>query len=273
MSPARPRGRHVDWSDRVRSLRDPNVRARTGRFVAEGVRFLAEAHDRGAEFEVLVVSDVLLRSVVGQVLVRRLRARGVPIDRVTPERFRALSTASRASGVIAVLRQTWTDVTALRPSGRPWLAVTRVRSPGNLGTLIRTLAAVDGEGLVVLDGGADPFDPSVVRATMGALLGLRVVRASRPDFGRRVRAAGATIVGASPSGSIDFRGADYGASPVILVGAEREGLGAAAAALCDSVVRIPMSANVDSLNLGVAGSLMLYESVRHRGACGVPPTR
>ncbi len=171
----------------------------------------------------------------------------------------------RASGIGAIVRQHWSRLHRASPrGGLCWLAVTRVRSPGNLGSLLRTSAAVGGSGLIVIGRNVDPFDPAVVRASMGAVFQQRIVRCGRQAFGHWVRRHRCQVVGASPDAEQPYHRMRYRRPAVLLLGEERRGLSDAQRALCGTTVRIPMVGDVDSLNLAVAGSLMLYEVFRRR---------
>ncbi len=144
-----------------------------------------------------------------------------------------------------------------------WLAVETVRSPGNLGTLLRTCLAVGARGVIVI-GDADVHDPACVRATMGALDALALVRLAPSELVALVRRSGARLIGASPDGQLDFRLSSYTRGTVVLLGSERRGISREMKRACDALVRIPMAGLMDSLNLAVAGSLVLYEAFAQR---------
>jgi TrmH family RNA methyltransferase len=249
--------------DLVRALRAREHRERTGCHAVEGVRFLVSASDAGAIFEGLVVCDELLVSVVGRMIVRRSKQRGVPVTRVSPTDFASVSRLEDGSGrgVIAIVRQRVLRVDRVSDL---WLAIETVRSPGNLGTLLRTCLAVGARGVLVV-GDADLYDPACVRATMGALSSLDVVRvADVAELRALARRSGARLVGTSPDARIDFRKTDYRGTTIIAVGCERRGITRAMRDACDVLVRIPMRNVIDSLNLAVAGSLVLYEAYAQR---------
>lgn len=248
----------------VAALRERAQREETGLFAVEGVRFLIATVDAGADVAGLVVCKRLLTSVPGRMVVRRLRRRGVPTLLVQEDVLAPLSRLRDGSGrgVIAVVRQRW------RPPHRigrreTWLAVHDVRSLGNLGTLLRTCLAVGARGVFLLDD-VDPFDPACVRATMGALMRLEFVRLEAGGLSALVAESGAKLVGASPHGKRDFRLHRYRDSTVLLLGGERSGIRPELARGCHTLVRIPMQPGLDSLNLAVAGSLVLYEIFAQR---------
>jgi TrmH family RNA methyltransferase len=137
------------------------------------------------------------------------------------------------------------------------------RSPGNLGSLLRTCLATGARGVFVV-GDGDPYDPGCVRATMGALHGLQLARATPEELARLARRDGVRVVGACPDGALDFRAPSYRGPTVIVLGCERKGLTPAIRRACDALVRIPMVGPLDSLNLAVAGSIVLYEAFGQR---------
>jgi TrmH family RNA methyltransferase len=250
--------------DTVRALRTRECRDQTGLYTVEGARFLISAVDAGASIVALVVCRKLLSSAVAQMIVRRLGRAGVPEHRVAETDFATIGRLvdGRGRGVIAVLRQRWQRLEGLDP-GDLWMAVDEVRSPGNLGTLLRSCVACGARGVIVT-GRADIFDPACVRATMGAINALQIVRISTSALASLTRRSGGRIVAASPEGSLDYRAASYRGPTVVHVGSEREGLTHEMRRTCDALVRIPMAGQVDSLNVAVAGSLLLYEAFRQR---------
>jgi TrmH family RNA methyltransferase len=242
---------------------DRGVRDSLGLFFVEGVRNFVTAVDHNCVFDTIVYSERLLTSPVARKLVRRLKRAGVPFARVSPEQFRMLSRAERASGVGAILRQPIEDLRRVTPGDRIcWVALSHVRSPGNFGSLVRTAAAIGAAGFILLGRSVDPFDPAVVRAAMGALFQQRFVRADPEQLRWWLRRHDLQVIGAAPDGTLEYDRVRYSCPTVLMLGEERRGLSGEQRALCQQIVRIPMVAGVDSLNVAVAGSLLLYEILR-----------
>ena len=241
-------------------LRQRSARDRTQSYFVEGVRFVVTASDADETFRSLVIAPKLLRTPLAQMLARRLPASGVPTLSVSPDEFARVSQAEEPSGIGAVLAQRWRPLrSVVLKHDDCWIALSDVRSPGNLGTLLRTAAAARARGVIVLAGGsADPFQPGTVRAAMGAMTSLSFVSATPAEFQDWRRRTRVAVLGATPQAAVDYRAVSYRQPVVLLLGSERKGLSEAQLALCDSRVRIPMSGG-DSLNLAVAGSVLLYE--------------
>ena len=196
-------------------------------------------------------------------MVRRLKRAGVPFARVTPEQFRTVSQTERASGIAAIVRQPQQTLEQINPRRHfCWMVLSQLRSNGNFGTLLRTSAAVGAGGFILLDGMIDPFDPHVVRASMGAIFRQTIVRASRQGFRQWIEAHQLAVIGASPHGTLDYDRVRYTAPTILWLGEERAGLTPEEQMICRQLVRIPMREGTDSLNVAVAGSLLLYEIYR-----------
>jgi len=238
-------------------------------FYVEGVRNFVQVIDRGFDISAILFSEKLLVAPLARKMVRSARRSGIPAISVTPEQFRRVSRTDRASGVGAIVRQRWSKLDDISPqAGLCWVVLENVRSPGNLGTLIRTSEAVGGAGFIFVGGRTDPFDADAVRASMGALFAQKFVRTDFRSLGRWMRRHGCQAVGASPDGAADFHFFDYPRSTVLFLGEERQGLTQQQRDFCQHLVRIPMLGAADSLNLGVAGSLLMYEVYRSQTSGG-----
>jgi RNA methyltransferase, TrmH family len=248
--------------------RDRAYRDTTGLFYIEGVRNFVRVVDNRFELDTILFSEKLLTAPVARKLVRQARRAGVPTLNLTPERFRQISYTERASGVAAIVRQRWSKLSAIVPqTGLCWVAIETVRSAGNLGTLIRTAEAVGAAGFMLIGNQIDPFDPDIIRASMGGIFCQQFVRTSLPLLGDWLQQQQCQSIGASPDGIVDLHHFDYPRSTLLFLGEERQGLTPQQRDLCQHLVRIPMQGDADSLNLGVAGSLLLYEIYRSNQAC------
>lgn len=254
----------------IRKLQDRKARQESGLFFVEGLRIVAEAVEQQAQVETLVVAPDLLVSPFGQKLVDRLTRRGTQVLNVTTEAFQRISLKQGPQGLAAVVRQRWTcleDVTFAPQDSRDsavWVALDSVADPGNLGTILRTNDAVGGQGVILLDQSTDPYDPSAVRASMGAVFNQQMIKASLAEFTNWKRRMDVPVVGASGQAKIDYHAYRYPSQTVLLMGSERQGLQDQHLKLCDELVSIPMLGSSDSLNLAVATAVVLYEILNQR---------
>jgi RNA methyltransferase, TrmH family len=249
----------------IRSLVSSAQERRSGRvFVLEGVRLVTDALAAGAAAQhILYAADQLAASAAGRDLLRRL----LTLPQAQPASESAVAAASdtrQPQGVVAVVEQ---PQLAVRPGLR--LVLDGIQDPGNLGTLLRSAAAV-GAGLVITTAGScDAFSPKVARAAMGAhfLVPLRsdVAYADLPaltDTAGRVFAA-------SGDGALDYDLVDWRRPATLIIGNEAHGLSREALAWADAQVAIPLPGGMESLNAAVAGSIMLFEALRQQRRAAV----
>jgi TrmH family RNA methyltransferase len=244
----------------IRLLRQRKARDESGLFLVEGIRHIGEAVESMAQIEYLCYAPDMLDSAFALQLVQWLESQGVSCLAVSNEIFEGLADKENPQGILAVVHQPKLDLESLSAQSFPWaVALVAPQDPGNIGTILRTIDAVGASGLVLLENSADPFHPSAVRASMGALFWHPVVRSSFASFSDWARQQGYHIYGTSAHGSQDYRQAGEFLRPcILLMGSERQGLSDDQAAICEALLRMPMRGKVTSLNLAVATGVMLY---------------
>jgi RNA methyltransferase, TrmH family len=255
-----------DLVRRLRALRSPAERQRTGVCYIEGPRIVMQALRAGVSLRLGVVApELVARSGATEALVS-LRHSGVPIAELSADAFARISFKENLHGIGAVV-QTWGEpLASLAAPAATWVALSGIGNPGNLGAIMRTCDAVGAAGLILLDQTTDPFHPAAVRASMGALFSQRIVRGTFDAFQAWARQAAVAVVGTTPDAPLSYRALAYTQPCVLLLGSERDGLSSAQTAACDCLVRFPMVGTSDSLNVAVAASVVLYEAFHQQGA-------
>ncbi|MBI3973667.1 MAG: RNA methyltransferase [Chloroflexi bacterium] len=246
----------------IRALRHRKERERTGLAFAEGLRIVAESVRLSADLEALVVAPELLSSAFGRELVAAQQWRGLTCVELSAEAFASICTRERPEGIGALVRPRWVSLDDLAPLRGPGaIALHEVQYPGNLGTIVRTCDAVGGAGVILLGHAADPYDPTALRASMGAIFSVPLVRMTFRALVDWQRRHGYPLIGTSPFAAAAYRQVSYLLPAVLLMGSEARGLSVEQRAQCDFVVRNPMAGRSDSLNLAVAIGVVLYELV------------
>ncbi len=249
--------------------RERRAREESGLAHMEGVRLVEEALAAGVEIAYLLYTPELAERPRGAELLRTAAARGVPLHPVTPEALERAADTRTPQGVVGVFRPLSRTLDDLGPG--LVLVLDGLQDPGNLGTAIRSLEAMGGGGAVVA-GGVDPYNPKVVRGAMGSLFRLPVVKRPIGDALAGLRAAGRRIYLAEAGGALAPWAADLARGAAVVVGSEAAGPSPEARALADGIVSIPMAGPTESLNAGVAASLLVYEAMRQRRGGAAPPT-
>jgi RNA methyltransferase, TrmH family len=256
----------------IRLLRQKKGRDESGLFLVEGIHHVGEAAEAGWDLERLVYAPDLLTSDFGLRLVDEQSRRGVHCAALTRDLFAELAEKDNPQGILALVRQRHLTLETLisSPQGTPenfrfGVAVVSPQDPGNVGTILRTLDAVGADGLILLDSltgagsGVDPYHPSVVRASMGAIFWKPLAQASFDDFMKWVRKYGYQLVGSSAHAQTDYWDFKRGDQPtILLLGSEQKGLTQEQMATCDVTLSIPMKGRASSLNLAVAAGILLY---------------
>ena len=245
----------------IRALEMRKARRETGLFVAEGASVLITAREHDWRPKTLVLGPEAVASEAARDLGLWARESGAECLDVTAPVLAKLAAKDNPQSVMAVFEQRWSEPPdpACGAPDALWLALEEVRDPGNLGTIIRTVDAAGGAGVILVGQTCDPYSREAVRASMGSLFAVPLVRMERDAFVALAAGWSGDIVGTHLSGTTDFRDANYQAPTLLVMGNEGAGLSAAAAAACRRLVRIPMAGRLDSLNLAVATALMLYE--------------
>ncbi len=225
------------------------VRREQGLFLCDGEKLLREALQWGAQVETVLwasAPSVALPEAVRQYcLPQELLAYVSPLKNSPGPVFSVAIQKSEQTGEL-----------------RHVLVLDGVQDPGNVGTLLRTANAM-GCGAVVLTGAcADLYNPKTVRSTMGAIFRQQVLELDTPALAAFLAEKRLPLWGAVLSeDAVDVRQADLSRAAVA-VGSEGQGLSEAVRALCSRTLIIPMDSACESLNAGVAGSILLWEMAR-----------
>ncbi|MFW6358422.1 MAG: TrmH family RNA methyltransferase [Chroococcales cyanobacterium] len=185
---------------------------------------------------------------------------------VSPDVLEAIATTVHPDGVVATMSREAVGVT---PADKMELgiAVERLQDPGNLGTIIRTAAAANAEGLWLDRESVDVDHPKVLRASAGEWF--RLPMGVTPDLKgvvQRCQDAGMQVVSTLPQASLTYWEVDFTVPTLILLGNEGAGLSSELVSLTDQQVRIPLYQGVESLNVAIAAALLLYEAQRQRNS-------
>jgi TrmH family RNA methyltransferase len=247
----------------IRRLRERKYRLETGLSYIEGLRIVYEAVLQNEQISEIIYSPDLNRSEIVEDILTKAKSLGFRITEVSKSVFEYLSSKDGPQGLAAVIKQNWFQLDSIDPSSGVWVALFEVADPGNLGTILRSCDAVGAAGVILIDNGADPYDPSTLRASMGGIFSTKVVRCSSGNFVDWVKQKDISVIGTSDKANHDFRNIIYSDNMVLLMGSERHGIPIQLLEVCRTVVSIPMKGNCDSLNLAVATSLILYEVERN----------
>jgi TrmH family RNA methyltransferase len=245
----------------IRDLKRPRGRERRNLTLAEGVRLVEEAVATGTELGGALVSPALEEGIRGQALVQSLEQAGVKLERVSDRELAGVADTEQPQGIVALVRLREWSLDDLDLTRKPAvLVLDGVQDPGNVGTLLRTTQGLGGAGVIALPGTVDFGNPKVVRGSMGALFSLPAMDVSQEDLlawagGRKLPLLIAAAEG-EPIGK-----AALPRPAAIVLGNEGAGV-SAGLRNAGRAVAIPLAPGTESLNVAVAGGILLYEVLK-----------
>ena len=249
----------------LRSLHERKYRKKSGWFLAEGARICQEAVALGWNMHRLAfLAGRETDSVMSQLL-DGLAASGGRALPMTESLLQRISQKDNPQVLIGAFGQRWHVLQEVsKTSDSIWVALDRVRDPGNLGTVMRTADAVGAAGIILVGACTDPYSVEAVRASMGAVFNVKIIICSEAEFITFGANWSGRVIGAAPSAAVDYRQADYNGSLIMLMGNEQAGLTSPLMDMCEQLIEIPMRGRSDSLNLAVATGVALYTALDRR---------
>jgi TrmH family RNA methyltransferase len=247
----------------------------------EGVRLIEDALEAGVRFETVAFTSSVETSERGLQLLDELQKIPCRGAHVPPQVMEAIADTESPQGIAAIVSRPFYELADLFTE-RPTLLVIAdgLQDPGNLGTIIRTAEAANANGLVTTRDTVDPFNQKALRASMGSALRLPIVTdASRADIVNWCRTHNVALVGTRTSPQRKpvmiedaaraektraYTDADLSIPLAFLLGREATGLADLTADDADQFVYIPMSSQIESLNVAAAAAILLYEAARQR---------
>ena len=249
---------------RIRSIKSRKGRVRERAFWVEGLLPVREAVEAGWDIQMVVKAPDLLRSGEAN---QFLNSAGLEERSLTADVFERLSDRDGPSGLGAIV---WTREMGLGSVNVTSCTIVTVlvepQDPGNLGTIIRTSYCAGVDAVVLFGNSTDMFDSRSVRASMGSLFRIPVVKEQKvAGLVEWAAETGLSLMGTSAKGNMGYRDADYSTPLGIVLGNEQKGIPDDIATACKSLLSIPVLGTISSLNLSAAASIIIYEAVSRIG--------
>lgn len=248
----------------LKRLHVNKLRAREDLVLVEGVRAVVEAMDAGASVAFFAVSPRLESTEAGRGLLTRLRggsAGGGDVVEVADAEMAELADTEHPQGVVAVADEPRAGIDAFVRAGARILVLDALQDPGNVGTLVRSAVAFSFDGVVALDGTTDPWGSKAVRAAAGTTFRIPTVRAKADETLDALRREGLPILAASAEGSTGVDAPLGGFA--LVVGNEGAGVRREVREAADQTVAVAMTGPAESLNAGIAGSILMSQFTRN----------
>jgi TrmH family RNA methyltransferase len=231
-------------------------------FLLEGTHLLEEACAVQASLDVVCYTEGWRSR--HEALWQHLSEVAQRVELVSPDVLKAISTTVEPDGVVATAERIYTQSSL--HFAQLGLVLETIQDPGNLGTIIRTAAATGADGLLVSDNSVDLDHPKVLRSSAGQWFRLPMaVSADLKTDILKFKAEGMQVISTVPTAPQTYWEVDFCLPSLILLGNEGAGLSQELNDLADQQVTIPLSPDVESLNVAISAALILYEVRRQRG--------
>jgi TrmH family RNA methyltransferase len=250
----------------IKALKESkNARSKNLCFFVEGLRSVEEVMKSDFTIEFAIVSDKFMnvnnersRSLISQL-------QNFKLYLISGELYNTLSDTVTPQGIMAVVRMKPFDLTDYAEGNFLFVALDRIKDPGNMGTIIRTADAAGINAIIAGKGCVDVYNPKVIRSTMGSIFHLPVVQTGDLITALKdLKNRGGRIITTYLKSEKYYFDVDMTVPTVLVMGKEDEGVSNEIIGISDEVVKIPMSGPAESLNVSIAHGIILFEAVKQR---------
>jgi len=253
----------------IKSLSNKKYRWANSLYIIEGIKIVEEALNNNIFLKYIVVTDEFLLSNSANELCQKILSHKNLI-KIDTKIFSDLSDTINSQGIIAVAEIKNHDLSqVIHKKNNVLLFLDNVQDPGNMGTIIRTVDAFNMNGIILNQGCVDPYNLKVVRATMGSIFRVPLYFCKDNLYALDIlRTNNYSIYATSLEGSLPIFDVTYDKNIVLVIGNESNGVSDEVLNAADNLIKIPMPGKSESLNAGVAASILMYEIMR-QGLKGV----
>lgn len=242
----------------IKKLKEKRYRDEKGQFIVEGFRFCSEALMSHFEIPFLFISEGSLDRWKSFNLENKLQ-NNTKVYQVKDSVLKSICSTDTPQGVAAVASKVNTDVQYVDGF---YILADRIQDPGNMGTIIRTAHAAGASGVITTEGTVDIYNEKTMRSTMGSIFHVPVIEDSDLKIIKELKNMGFMLVVSTLDTDKNFFDVSLKDNVIIAVGNEGNGISDRVQSIADIKVKIPMPGGAESLNVGVAASVMVFERVR-----------
>ena len=247
----------------IKSLNDKKARKMNNVFYLEGIKVVEEVINNVKAIDIMFIaySDEILNNINGGKkflnLIKVLELENdINILNIKKEIFESITDTKTPQGVLAVIKIKKYDIDDILKEDKI-LLLDKIQDAGNIGTIIRTADAFNVKGIICMENTVDVYSPKVVRSTMGSILREKIIYIKSEDlFG--LKKYGHILYGTSLSSNKYIEDINFSKKSIFVLGNEANGISEEVEKVCDSLVKIKMSGNAESLNVAIAAGIILH---------------
>lgn len=244
----------------IKKLKEKKYRLENKKFIIEGFRFLEEGLKSNFEIDKIVVRESSLEKfkLKFQIYLNNLDENIIVLS---DNLFKSIASTENSQGVLATVKMKAYNYTM---EAGMYVLVDKVQDPGNLGTIIRTAHSAGCKGVILTKDTVDLYNEKTLRSTMGSIFNLPIILDDKLTFTKGLMEKGFNLICSSLQTNLNFYDVNLTHNSIIAVGNEGNGISEEILNMATTKVKIPMLGSTESLNVGIAASIMIYEGVRQR---------
>ncbi|AJA47749.1 RNA methyltransferase, TrmH family [Clostridium pasteurianum DSM 525 = ATCC 6013] len=246
----------------IKKLQEKKYRNIYNRFIVEGFRFVSEALESNFNVIYVIISESIEEKFEKIGLNQKIKG-STKIIKVSESILKSICSTDNPQGIAAVVSNR--EINVDYDEGF-YILADRVQDPGNMGTIIRTANAAGAKGIIVTKGSVDIYNSKTLRSTMGSIFKIPIIIDEDLVHIKEFKEQGFKIVVSSLDTKNNFYDIDLTGKIIIAVGNEGSGISEEIYGISDVRVKIPMPGNTESLNVGIAAGIMMFEAVRQKNS-------
>lgn len=237
------------------------TRKQTQTFLIEGVREISLALKGGYELESVLFSP----EIISATEVQKNIPNEVELIEISSDIYKKLAYRDTTEGVLAVARTKSLDLNSLQLPQNPLILVAEsLEKPGNIGAILRTADAAKLDAVLIANPKSDLYNPNIVRTSVGCLFTNQIAIGTTQEIVQFLRENNIRIYCATLQDATFYHTKDYTTATALVVGTEATGITDEFKNLADENIIIPMQGEIDSINVSVAASVLIFEAKRQR---------
>ncbi|AGK97911.1 TrmH family RNA methyltransferase [Clostridium pasteurianum] len=244
----------------IKKLQEKKYRNLYNKFIVEGFRFVSEALDSKFHVCYIIISETIEEKFKKLRLNEKVKD-DTKLIKVSESILKSICSTDNPQGIAAVVSN---KETIMDYNEGFYILADKIQDPGNMGTIIRTADAAGAKGVIITKGAVDIYNGKALRSTMGSIFKIPIILDEDLKHVKSLKQQGFKIVTSSLDTEYNFYDVDLTGKIIIVVGNEGSGISEEIYSLSDEKVKIPMPGNTESLNVGIAAGIMMFEAVRQK---------
>lgn len=246
----------------IKKLQEKKYRNLYNKFIVEGFRFVSEALDSNFHVCHIIISETIEEKFKKLALNEKVKD-NTKLIKVSEAILRSICSTDNPQGIAAVVSN---KETIMDYNEGFYILADKVQDPGNMGTIIRTANAAGAKGVIITKGTVDIYNDKTLRSTMGSIFKIPIIVDEDLNYLTKLKQKDFKLVVSSLDTDNNFYDIDLTGKIIIAVGNEGSGISEEIYSLSDEKVKIPMPGNAESLNVGIAAGIMMFEAVRQKNS-------